>query len=123
MRLSPNVLFSNDEHKDDSMSRILPAVGAVAFLAAISACAPVDRATGTNVSGQYPSQSDGTRANPPGTAASRALDRAAGTDTSGAYPAQRDGTPSNPPGTAATRAYDRATGSDASGAYPQNQRY
>ena len=104
------------------MSRSLLAFGAAALLA-VSGCASYDRAAGTNTSGAYPSQSDGTRANPPGTAASRALDRAAGTDVSGAYPAQRDGTPSNPPGTAVSRTYDRATGSDTSGAYPQNKRY
>ncbi|MDT7952704.1 MAG: hypothetical protein RQ966_14470 [Acetobacteraceae bacterium] len=67
----------------------------------------LDRAAGTNVSGAYPSQSNGTPGNPPGTAASRALDRAAGTDTSGAYPSQADGTRNNPPGTAATRAAHR----------------
>ena len=33
----------------------------------------VDRAAGTNTSGAYPSQSDGTPSNPSGTAASRAL--------------------------------------------------
>lgn len=48
----------------------------------------LDRAAGTNVSGAYPGQADGTPANPPGTAATRALDRAAGTNTSGAYPGQ-----------------------------------
>lgn len=64
----------------------------------------VDRAAGTNMSGAYPSQSDGTRANPPGTAAGRAIDRAAGTNMSGAYPAQSDGTRANPPGTAVERA-------------------
>lgn len=79
-----------------------------------------DRAAGTNSSGAYPAQSDGTRANPPGTEATRALDRAAGTNTSSAYPRQSDGTPGNPPGTAATRAYDRATESNTTGAYPQN---
>ncbi|HJS86674.1 MAG TPA: hypothetical protein VJ779_14545 [Acetobacteraceae bacterium] len=45
-----------------------------------------DRAAGTDVSGAYPSQADGTPGNPPGTAAGRALDRAAGTNVSGAYP-------------------------------------
>ena len=68
----------------------------------------LDRASGTNVSGAYPSQSDGTRVNPEGTEATRALDRAAGTNTSGAYPSQSDGMPGNPPGTAAGRALDRA---------------
>jgi len=80
-----------------------------------------DRASGTNVSGAYPQQSDGTPANPSGTAATRTIDRAAGTNTSGAYPQQSDGTPVNPPGTAATRTMDRAVGTDMSGAYPQNQ--
>ena len=82
----------------------------------------LDRAAGTDTSGAYPAQRDGTRINPPGTGAERALDRAAGTNTSGAYPAQRDGTRANPPGTAVQRAYDRTTGSDTSGAYPQNAR-
>ena len=63
-----------------------------------------DRAAGTNQSGAYPAQSDGTRSNPTGTAAERAFDRAAGTDVSGAYPSQADGTPGNPRGTAASRA-------------------
>lgn len=113
------------------MSRNLPAfLGGVALLLAATSCAPsgtnppgtaatraFDRAAGTDVSGAYPSQRDGTPGNPPGTAATRTFDRAAGTDVSGAYPSQRDGTPANPPGTAATRAYDRATGSNTSGAY------
>ncbi|MGI4799656.1 MAG: hypothetical protein ACRYF2_26585 [Janthinobacterium lividum] len=64
----------------------------------------LDRAAGTDTSGAYPAQRDGTVANPPGTAASRALDRAAGTNTSGAYPAQSDGTAANPRGTATSRA-------------------
>ena len=81
-------------------------------------CAGVDRAAGTNMSGAYPSQSDGTRNNPTGTAATRALDRAAGTDVSGAYPSQRDGTRNNPRGTASTRTIDRAACSNVSGAYP-----
>jgi hypothetical protein len=113
----------DQQHKDDYMIRLFPALTAIAVLAAISACAPVDRAAGTNTSGRYPSQSNGTPGNPPGTEATRTLDRAAGTDVSGAYPSQRDGTPSNPPGTAATRTYDRATGSNTSGAYPQNRSY
>jgi hypothetical protein len=41
---------------------------------------------GTDVSGAYPGQRDGTAANPPGTAAQRAYDRATGANTSGAYP-------------------------------------
>jgi hypothetical protein len=77
----------------------------------------LDRAAGTNTSGAYPRQSDGTPANPPGTAATRALDRAAGTNTSGAYPRQSDGTPGNPPGTAGSRAMDHAPGSGGSGAH------
>ena len=90
----------------------------------------LDRAAGTNNSGAYPSQADGTPGTPPGTAASRAtdpatqsahraarkpqtlrnnsasraVDRTAGTNNSGAYPAQSDGMPGNPPGTAAGRA-------------------
>ncbi|MBW6400786.1 hypothetical protein KPL78_23195 [Roseomonas sp. HJA6] len=63
-----------------------------------------DRALGTNMSGAYPSQSEGTAANPPGTAAGRAVDRVTGTNMSGAYPSQSDGTRSNPSGTAAERA-------------------
>ena len=76
-----------------------------------------DRAAGTDTSGAYPSQADGTAENPKGTMVSRAahrtrssihrvahrtqtlknnsvsrtLDRTAGTDNSGAYPAQADG--------------------------------
>ncbi len=61
---------------------------------------------------------DGTRGNPPGTAAERSLDRAAGTNTSGAFPRQSDGMPGNPPGTAAERALDRAAGTNTSGAFP-----
>lgn len=95
---------------------------AAASLVLISGCAAYDRAAGTDTSGLYPNQADGTKANPSGTAATRALDRAAGTDVSGAYPNQRDGTPGNPPGTAATRSYDRVTGDNTSGAYPQNRR-
>ncbi|MFC4167594.1 hypothetical protein [Teichococcus aestuarii] len=71
-----------------------------------SATRALDRAAGTNTSGAYPSQSDGTPGNPPGTEATRALDRAAGTNTSGAYPGQSDGKPGNPPGTAAERELD-----------------
>ena len=63
----------------------------------------LDRAAGTNVSGAYPTQTDGTPGNPPGTAAGRAVDRAAGTNNSGAYPTQSDGMPGNPKGTAASR--------------------
>lgn len=69
----------------------------------------LDRAAGTDTSGAYPSQRNGTPNNPPGTAAGRALDRAAGTNTSGAYPSQSDGTRNNPPGTEAGRALNRAT--------------
>ncbi len=95
---------------------------AAVLLLGLSGCAAFDRSAGTDVSGVYPQQRNGTPVNPPGTEATRALDRAAGTDVSGAYPQQRDGTPANPPGTAATRTYDRLTGDDVSGAYPQNQR-
>ena len=94
---------------------ILPAL-LVAGLA--TGCAGFDRAAGTNLSGAYPSQSDGTRNNPPGTAATRAADRAAGTNLSGAYPSQSDGTRANPRGTAATRTMDRAACTNMSGAYP-----
>ena len=58
------------------------------ILAGLAACAPAgsnppgtaagraaDRAAGTNVSGAYPSQSDGMPGNPPGTAAGRTIDR------------------------------------------------
>ncbi len=104
-----------------SSNRFLGAAAAATFFG-LSGCAAYDRAARTDNSGVYPSQRDGTPANPSGTMATRALDRAAGTDVSGAYPAQRDGTPGNPPGTAVGRAYDRVTGSDVSGAYPRNQR-
>jgi len=73
----------------------------------------VDRAAGTNTSGAYPAQSDGTRVNPPGTAVQRAYDRTTNSDTSGAYPNQ-----ANRPGTAAERALDRTAGTNTSGAYP-----
>lgn len=104
-----------------STVRILGATATMALFG-LAGCATYDRAAGTNTSGLYPQQRNGTPANPSGTAATRALDRAAGTDVSGAYPAQRDGTPGNPPGTALGRAYDRATGDNVSGAYPQNIR-
>ena len=48
-----------------------------------------DRVLGTDVSGAYPAQRDGTPGNPSGTAGTRAIDRAAGTDMSGAYPANK----------------------------------
>lgn len=91
----------------------------------------VDRAAGTDTSGAYPSQADGTVENPKGTmvsraahkasarghqvarrhaqtlkdnSASRTLDRVAGTDNSGAYPSQADGMPGNPKGTIVSRA-------------------
>lgn len=107
--------------------RTLAAGAALLALAACSdsnnsATRAVDRASGTNTSGAYPMQSDGTPGNPPGTAAGRAFDRAAGTNVSGAYPSQSDGTPGNPPGTAASRAYDDATDSNTSGARPRNAR-
>ena len=83
----------------------------------------LDRAAGTNLSGAYPSQSDGTPGNPPGTAVGRALDRADGKTTSRA-PAHTGahGTRAAAPGTAknnaATRSVDRAAGTNNSGAYP-----
>ena len=46
-------------------------------------------ATGTNVSGARPAQSDDTPGNPPGTVASRAVDKTLGTDISGANPGKR----------------------------------
>lgn len=64
----------------------------------------VDRAAGTNTSGAFPAQRDGTPNNPTGTAAGRAVDRSAGTNNTGAFPMQSDGMPGNPPGTAADRA-------------------
>ena len=70
-----------------SISRFLGLAAAAAV--ALSGCAAYDRAARTDTSGVYPSQRDGTPANPSGTAATRALDRAAGTDVSGTYPAQR----------------------------------
>ena len=109
------------------MTKRIPVLVAATALLALGACSSdnsatraVDRAAGTDMSGAYPNQADGTPGNPKGTAATRTFDRAAGTNTSGAYPSQSDGTPANPSGTSATRAYDRATGSDTSGAYPQN---
>ena len=98
--------------------RLLAPLAAVVLL---SGCATYDRAAGTDTSGIYPHQRNGTPENPRGTEATRAFDRAAGTDVSGAYPSQRNGTPENPRGTAATRAYDRATGDNTSGAYPRHE--
>ena len=61
---------------------------AATALLAFAACAPdegvrnnaatraFDRTAGTDVSGAYPDQRDGTPGNPPGTMATRALDRA-----------------------------------------------
>lgn len=114
----------NDNGDQSSMNvRTLTAgLTAAVLLIGLSGCAAYDRAAGTDISGVYPQQRNGTPANPPGTAATRAFDRAVGTDVSGAYPEQRNGTPVNPPGTALSRTYDRATGTDVSGAYPQNQR-
>lgn len=103
------------------MSRSFLALGA-ALLIATSGCAAYDRAAGTDTSGVYSRQANGTPGNPRGTEVTRTFDRAAQTDVSGAYPNQRDGTPANPKGTAISRTYDRVTGSDVSGAYPQNQR-
>ena len=86
-----------------------------------SATRALDRAAGTNTSGAYPQQSDGTPANPPGTAATRALDRAAGTNTSGAYPQQSDGTPANPPGTAMEREMNRPSETSPSNPAPDRR--
>ena len=72
----------------------------------------LDRAAGTNTSGAFPRQSDGTAVNPPGTAAERTLDRNAGTNTSGAFPRQRDCTPRNPAGTQVSRALGTTDASD-----------
>ena len=53
----------------------------------------LDRAAGTDISGAYPQQRDGTSVNPPGTALGRTYDRVTGDDVSGAYPQnQRRGT-------------------------------
>ena len=102
---------------------ILSTIAASALMLGLAACdntnnsatRAVDRAAGTNTSGAYPAQSDGTRANPPGTEATRALDRAAGTNTSGAYPSQSVGTRIIPPGSAVGGALDRASGMSSSG--------
>jgi len=113
--------------KGHSMRKNFPsrAFGVVSLLTVsgmvVSGCTAFDRAAGTNTSGVYTAQSDGTPSNPPGTQTTRAFDRAAGTNVSGAYPGQRDGTQANPTGTAAGRAYDRAAGANVSGAYPQNE--
>ena len=103
------------------MTKSLP-IAAFVALVSLTGCATYDKAAGTNTSGVYPAQSDGTRVNPSGTAVTRTFDRAAGTDVSGAYPNQADGTRNNPPGTAVSRTYDKVTGDNTSGAYPQNQR-
>jgi len=109
----------NNPEFDIMTTRFLPLA---LLLLGTAGCQTYDRAAGTDTSGVYPSQRNGTPINPSGTAATRALDRAAGTDVSGAYPSQRDGTPGNPPGTATSRTYDRATGNNTSGAYPANTR-
>ena len=95
---------------------LFSAVAATALMLGMAACSgpqtvennsttrAIDRAAGTDVSGAYPTQANGTPGNPPGTEATRAVDRAAGTNTSGAYPMQSDGMPGNPPGTAIGRA-------------------
>ena len=69
---------------------ILSTIAASALMLGLAACdtnnsatRAADRAAGTNTSGAYPSQSDGTRNNPPGTAAGRALDRATNNSSSG----------------------------------------
>jgi len=66
------------------------------------------------------SEPDGTPANPPGTAASRAVDQTLGTNVSGAHPEHDnpDGAPGNPPGTMASRAADKTLGTNISGANP-----
>lgn len=78
----------------------------------------IDRTAGTNTSGAYPQQSDGTPANPKGTVVTREFDKAAGTNTSGAYPHQADGTKHNPKGTAVSRELDKTAGTNASGTNP-----
>ena len=115
------MLLCRDNNPDDNgmTTRFLPLA---LLLLATAGCQAFDRAAGTDASGVYPAQRNGTAVSPPGTAATCALDRAAGTDASGAYPAQQDGTPGNPPGTAISRIYDRATGNNTSGAYPANTR-
>lgn len=71
-------------------TRLFRAGAAVLMIGGLAACDPTDRqsgdppgsalgratdrAMGTNMSGAYPSQRDGTPANPRGTAAERALD-------------------------------------------------
>jgi hypothetical protein len=108
LALKPGHLRSQDMHTFFKLA----SVASVLVLAACAAGDPpgtaatrgVDRAAGTNNSGAYPAQRDGTAANPTGTAAERAVDRAAGTNNSGAFPQQSDGTPGNPRGTAAGRA-------------------
>jgi hypothetical protein len=73
-----------------SRTALLRAASAVFLIGGLAACDPsdrragdppgsavgraTDRAMGTNMSGAYPAQRDGTAANPRGTAAERALD-------------------------------------------------
>ena len=106
------------------MKNLVTILGIAAALAVFgtAGCSAYDRAAGTDSSGIYPQQQNGSLANPSGTAGTRALDRAAGTDLSGAYPDQQDGTSGNPSGSRFGRAYDRVTGDSVSGAYPQNVR-
>jgi hypothetical protein len=73
----------------------------------------LDRTLGTNTSGAYPQNSDGTSNNPPGTAAGRAADRATdGTATTapGANTAPPDTRPSAPTGSSVGRATEGQTG-------------
>ena len=68
--------------------RIVPALmAATVLLLGVTGCQAVDRAAGTDTSGAYPAQRDGTRNNPSGTAAGRAYDRATGNNTTGVNPA------------------------------------
>ncbi len=50
-----------------------------------------DNTFGTNMSGERPDQAEGTRANPPGTVASRGVDRTLGSNVSGANPDHKVG--------------------------------
>lgn len=90
-----------------TLTLIFGAAAMAQIPASNAATRTLDRAAGTDTSGAYPAQKDGTPANPPGTAAGRTLDRAAGTNNSGAYPQQADGTKNNPRGTAVSRTAHR----------------
>lgn len=84
-----------------------------------------DRAAGTNSSGAYPTQTDGTPSNPKGTAVGRAYDRATESNTTGAYPmndvkneAERLREEAGKLLDSTQKSIDRTLGTNSSGSYP-----